>query len=69
MRVGDMVEMKVKFLSPITPNDLRRQSLVFSYLDVDVESIDGKAHDIQVYADISAGKHENNRSENVQRII
>ncbi|KAF7587742.1 hypothetical protein BBP40_006820 [Aspergillus hancockii] len=54
MRVGDMVEMNVTFLSPITPNDLRRQSLIFSYLDVDVASIDGKAHDIQLYADISA---------------
>ncbi|KAE8354265.1 hypothetical protein BDV28DRAFT_147287 [Aspergillus coremiiformis] len=54
MRVGEMVEMKITFLSPITPSDLRRQSLIFSYLNVDVKSIDGKPHDIQVYSDISA---------------
>ncbi|KAL3471278.1 hypothetical protein BJX99DRAFT_29762 [Aspergillus californicus] len=54
MHVGDIVEMKITFLSPITPNDLRRQSLVFSYLDVSVTSLDGETHDVQVYADISA---------------
>ncbi|KAL2868411.1 glutaminase GtaA [Aspergillus lucknowensis] len=54
MHVGDMVEMKISFLSPITPNDLRRQSLVFSYLDVSVSSLDGQSHEVQVYADISA---------------
>ncbi|KAE8334213.1 hypothetical protein BDV24DRAFT_156993 [Aspergillus arachidicola] len=54
MRVGDMVGMKITFLSPITPDDLRRQSLIFSYLSVEVESIDGNHHDIQVYSDISA---------------
>ncbi|KAL4873612.1 hypothetical protein BDV12DRAFT_81320 [Aspergillus spectabilis] len=54
MHVGDMVEMKITFLSPITPNDLRRQSLVFSYLDVSVTSLDGESHSVQVYADVSA---------------
>ncbi|KAL4781813.1 hypothetical protein BJX76DRAFT_369577 [Aspergillus varians] len=54
MHISDMVEMKVTFLSPITPNDLRRQSLVFSYLDVSVTSLDGESHNVQVYADISA---------------
>ncbi|RDW86226.1 glutaminase GtaA [Aspergillus mulundensis] len=54
MHVGDAVEMKITFLSPITPNDLRRQSLVFSYLDVSVTSLDGKSHSVQLYADISA---------------
>ncbi|KAL2831158.1 hypothetical protein BDW59DRAFT_7533 [Aspergillus cavernicola] len=54
MHVGNMVEMNITFLSPITPNDLRRQSLVFSYLDVSVTSLDGQSHNVQVYADISA---------------
>ncbi|KAL4935733.1 hypothetical protein BDV06DRAFT_233994 [Aspergillus oleicola] len=54
MQIGDLVEMKVTFLSPITPSDLRRQSLVFSYLDVSVTSLDGESHSVQVYADISA---------------
>jgi hypothetical protein len=30
--------------------------LVFSYLEVTVESHDGNPHDVQLYADISAGK-------------
>ncbi|KAI9374110.1 hypothetical protein BJX61DRAFT_532670 [Aspergillus egyptiacus] len=54
MHIDDVVEMRITFLSPITPNDLRRQSLVFSYLDVDVTPLDGESHDVQVYADISA---------------
>ncbi|KAH8426489.1 glutaminase GtaA [Aspergillus melleus] len=54
LHVDDLVQMNVTFLSPITPDDLRRQSLIFSYLDVDIASLDGKAHDVQLYADISA---------------
>ena len=55
--VAGLVEMTVTFLSPITPNDLKRQSLVFSYLHVDVKSKDGANHDVQLYADISAGEN------------
>ena len=55
--VAGLVEMTVTFLSPITPNDLKRQSLVFSYLNVDVKSKDGLNHDVQLYADISAGEN------------
>ncbi|KAI1362352.1 glutaminase GtaA [Xylaria arbuscula] len=53
MNVGDKVEMNITFLSPVTPNDLKRQSLTFSYLDVDVHSLDGDSHDVQLYADVS----------------
>jgi hypothetical protein len=56
MDVGGKVEMNITFLSPITPDDMKRQSLVFSYMDVVVQSLDGAAHDVQLYADISAGK-------------
>lgn len=56
MNVADKVQMNITFLSPITPNDLKRQSLIFSYVDVEIESLDGTSHDVQVYADISAGK-------------
>jgi hypothetical protein len=55
MNVENKIEMKITFLSPVTPSDLKRQSLVFSYLNVDVSSLDGKTHDVKVYADISAG--------------
>lgn len=56
MNVADKLEMNITFLSPITPADYRRQSLVFSYLNVEVASLDGNEHEVQVYADISAGK-------------
>ncbi|KAL7623151.1 hypothetical protein AAE478_006832 [Parahypoxylon ruwenzoriense] len=54
MNVGGKVEMNVTFLSPVTPLDLRRQSLVFSYLEVGVHSLDGVNHDVQLYTDCSA---------------
>lgn len=56
MNVGDKVEMNITFLSPVTPNDLKRQSLTFSYLDVAVHSLDGDSHDVQLYTDVSGGK-------------
>jgi Domain of unknown function (DUF5127) len=55
--VAGVVEMTVTFLSPISPNNLKRQSLVFSYLHVDIKSKDGANHDVQLYADISAGEN------------
>lgn len=56
MHVGGKVEMNVTFLSPITPADFKRQSVISSYLNLDVASMDGDVHDVQVYADISAGR-------------
>jgi hypothetical protein len=56
MSVDDMVVMKITFLSPLTPNDLKRQSLIFSYMEVEVWAIDGLPHNVQLYTDISAGK-------------
>lgn len=55
MNVENKLEMKITFLSPVTPHDLKRQSLIFSYLNVEVSSLDGREHDVQIYADISAG--------------
>ncbi|KAI8932120.1 hypothetical protein NX059_011005 [Plenodomus lindquistii] len=54
--IGDLVELKVTFLSPLTPMDIKRQSLTFSYMDVEVFSVDGAEHDVQIYTDISAGR-------------
>ncbi|KAI1434171.1 glutaminase GtaA [Xylaria sp. CBS 124048] len=53
MNVAGKVEMNITFLSPVTPNDLKRQSLTFSYLDVGVHSLDGANHDVQLYSDVS----------------
>ncbi|KAJ5299717.1 hypothetical protein N7476_011274 [Penicillium atrosanguineum] len=66
MNVLDKVEMNITFMSPITPTDLRRQSLVFSYLNVEVSSLDGSEHDVQVYADISAEWVSGDRSTTAQ---
>ena len=55
MSVAGVVEMNITFLSPVTPTDLKRQSLPFSYVDVAVASTDGKTHDVQLYTDITAG--------------
>jgi len=56
MDVAGKVGMNIIFLSPVTPNDFRRQSLIFSYMDVQVYSVDGSSHEVQLYADISAGR-------------
>lgn len=56
MKVENKLEMNITFMSPITPSDIKRQSLIFSYLNVEVSSLDGQEHDVQVYADISAGE-------------
>lgn len=53
--VEGKIEMNVTFMSPLTPADQKRQSLVFTYLDIGVQSLDGAAHDVELYTDISAG--------------
>ncbi|ORY17157.1 glutaminase GtaA [Clohesyomyces aquaticus] len=54
LAVDGKVSMKITFLSPLTPKDLKRQSLIFSYMQVEVTSMDGSNHDVQLYTDISA---------------
>ncbi|KAI9667071.1 MAG: hypothetical protein M1831_001248 [Alyxoria varia] len=53
MDVGGYVRMTITFLSNIEPNDCQRSSLPFSYMDVQVSSLDGSPHAVQVYTDIS----------------
>jgi Domain of unknown function (DUF5127)/Domain of unknown function (DUF4965)/Domain of unknown function (DUF1793)/Domain of unknown function (DUF4964) len=48
------IELTVTFLSPIEPGDLRRQSAPLSYVWLQARSIDGKAHNVSLYLDISA---------------
>lgn len=50
------VQLKVTFLSPLTPTDFKRQSLLFSYIEVQVSALDGSEHSVQIYTDISAGR-------------
>jgi len=56
--VNGTVGLTVTFLSNLTPDDFQRLSLPFSYMEVDVYSLDGQDHDVQLYTDISAGKRE-----------
>lgn len=54
--VGGKVNLTATFLLLLTPQDLKRQSLVMVYLHVDVVSADGASHHVAVYVtDISAG--------------
>lgn len=50
------VQLRVTFLTPVTADDLTRQSLTFSYLEVEVASLDGENHDIQLYCDVTGGE-------------
>jgi hypothetical protein len=50
---GGGVELVAEFLSPVEPGDTKRQSIPFSYVTLSARSIDGKTHDVQLYADIS----------------
>lgn len=56
IQVDEKVDMNITFTSPVAPTDMKRQSLVFSYMNVEVTSMDGASHDVQLYSDISAGK-------------
>ncbi|MFC0433854.1 glutaminase family protein [Kutzneria buriramensis] len=48
------IELAVTFLSPIEPGDLRRQSAPLSYVSAQVRSLDGAAHKVSLYLEISA---------------
>ncbi|GAA6026149.1 hypothetical protein JCM11491_006148 [Sporobolomyces phaffii] len=46
------VSIEANFVSPVTPADLFRQSVPFSYLDLTVASLDARAHSVQVYTEL-----------------
>ncbi|KAL0952407.1 hypothetical protein HGRIS_006682 [Hohenbuehelia grisea] len=48
------LDMNLTFLTPIEPADISRQSFPFVYLYVDIQSTDGKPHDIQMSSDMEA---------------
>ncbi|KAF1968192.1 DUF1793-domain-containing protein [Bimuria novae-zelandiae CBS 107.79] len=52
--VDDKVSIRASFISPLTPEDFKRQSLIASYLNVEVVTLDGSEHEVQLYTDISA---------------
>ena len=52
------MDLKVTFLSPVTPVDMLRQNVPISYIVPSVTSKDGKEHDVKIYTDVSAGKRD-----------
>ncbi|KAI4746505.1 glutaminase A [Aureobasidium sp. EXF-12298] len=60
--VDGKVGMNVTFLSPVEPTDLKRQSIPASYMNVEVFSIDGAEHRVQLYSDVSAEWASGDRS-------
>ncbi|KAH6664891.1 hypothetical protein B0J14DRAFT_238768 [Halenospora varia] len=54
MNVAGKVSMNVTFISPVTPTDLKKQSVIGTYLQVTVASLDGATHSTQLYTDTSA---------------
>ncbi|CAD0051768.1 unnamed protein product [Aureobasidium pullulans] len=62
LSVDGKVGMNVTFLSPVEPTDLKRQSIPASYMNVEVFSIDGADHKVQLYSDVSAEWASGDRS-------
>ncbi|EMD35396.1 hypothetical protein CERSUDRAFT_66560 [Gelatoporia subvermispora B] len=46
------MNLTITYLSPIEPSDWVKQSMPFSYVALEANSIDGNKHDVQVYFDI-----------------
>nr|VWP00989.1 Uncharacterized protein [Ganoderma boninense] len=61
LHAGPM-NVTVTFLSPVEPDDWVKQSIPFSYVSVEAESLDGNSYPVQVYSDISAEWASGNRS-------
>ncbi|KAI1795670.1 hypothetical protein LXA43DRAFT_1058371 [Ganoderma leucocontextum] len=65
MQAGPM-NVTVTFLTPIEPDDWVKQSMPFSYVSVEAQSLDGNSYPVQVYSDISAEWASGDRSSSVQ---
>ncbi|GAA5982719.1 hypothetical protein JCM5350_006225 [Sporobolomyces pararoseus] len=47
------ISIVANFISPITPADIFRQSIPFSYLELTVNTLDGQPHNVQVYSEVN----------------
>ncbi|PIL35889.1 hypothetical protein GSI_01549 [Ganoderma sinense ZZ0214-1] len=65
VQAGPM-NVTITFLSPVEPDDWVKQSIPFSYMSVEVQSLDGNSYPVQLYSDISAEWASGNRSGVVQ---
>ncbi|KAI9434461.1 hypothetical protein H4582DRAFT_779038 [Lactarius indigo] len=59
------MQFNLTFLNPIEPGDWVKQSIPFSYMSLTAKSLDGAAHAVQVYSDISAEWLSADRSQEV----
>ena len=59
------IELRVTFLSPVFPDDLRIMGRPITYLVWDVKSRDGGTHDVTLYLDADAAIATNSRDEPV----
>ncbi|MEK8169392.1 DUF5127 domain-containing protein [Streptomyces sp. M19] len=50
---GGGITLTVTFLSPVDPDDTRRQSAPFGYVTVEAATADGASHAVEVYLDTS----------------
>ncbi|KAH9050575.1 hypothetical protein EDB84DRAFT_1388963 [Lactarius hengduanensis] len=48
------MQINLTFLNPIEPEDWVKQSIPLSYMSLTAKSLDGAAHSVQVYSDLSA---------------
>lgn len=62
---GGGVELTVEFLSPVDPDNLRRQSVPFGYVTMRAASTDGEGHAVEVYFDISGEWAHGDTSQNL----
>ncbi|MGD0893404.1 MAG: DUF4965 domain-containing protein [Terracidiphilus sp.] len=59
------IELRVTFLTPAFPDDLRIMARPITYLVWDVKSRDGDRHDVAIYLDADAAIATNSRDESV----
>lgn len=59
--VNSKITLTATFLSPVYPDDLVKQSLQYSYIDVAAVSSDGASHDVQIYLDCTGGETKTTR--------
>jgi hypothetical protein len=57
------MQVNLTFLNPIEPGDWVKQSIPFSYLALSAKSLDGAAHNVQVYSDVSGEWNSGDRSQ------
>ncbi|KAN0136895.1 protein of unknown function (DUF1793) domain containing protein [Lactarius tabidus] len=57
------MQVNLTFLNPIEPGDWVKQSIPFSYLALSAKSLDGAAHNVQAYSDISGEWNSGNRNQ------